>query len=81
MRVFLTCCREREEVKVLARLPDGLGPVEKVTVRLAAGMSWQGYTYEDLMRLGTGSHDLQLPRPISPKPVARPRNRLRRKKA
>ena len=64
MLVFIRCFPAREEVKVIVRRQGAPGQQGKrMTISLAPGIIWRGYSYEELMRLGAGSHRLQIPRP------------------
>ena len=57
--VYLGCDAEKRSVLVLARL-DGLGQARGHN-RLAVtpGQTFRGYTYDELMKLGNGPHDLE----------------------
>jgi hypothetical protein len=76
MLVLLKCSRAKEIVMLFRDWNDSRDPrSEKGAIRLAAGMVWQGYTYEELVRLGSGVHDLELPRqPLQQGPIGRKRS-------
>jgi hypothetical protein len=66
MRVFLVHDPEANHILLRARLeldhPKGVG---KLLVRVRPGESYKGYSYEQLVELGTGTHDLVFLRPAS----------------
>jgi hypothetical protein len=77
MRVFLKCDPEQEEVRIQVwQAETHEGNARKQVIRLAAGMSWRGYAYEALLRLGPGHHELPIP---CPTPLESPRRHRGRK--
>jgi hypothetical protein len=66
MLVFLIHDPEAGHIMIRGRLesaaPRGVG---HLVVQVRPGESYKGYTYEHLVKLGTGTHDLVFPRPAS----------------
>ena len=57
--VYLGCDAKKRSVLVLARL-NGPGQARgHVRLSVKPGQTFWGYTYDELMKLGNGSHDLK----------------------
>jgi hypothetical protein len=60
--VFLYCDSQRQVVVLTARVESADGRfIEQIANTLRPGDAWCGYTYDQLLALGSGRHDLPIP--------------------